>query len=91
MVKKVISNNDFKVMALNISHDGKFISSISEDDNKKYYIEIYDLESGETAYSHSTGQAKLTLAWHPKKYILACAGEEKNEGSIHLIHPASSQ
>lgn len=44
MVKKTISNNDYKVMALGVSHDGGFISSISEDDiNKKFYIEIYDV------------------------------------------------
>jgi hypothetical protein len=46
MVSKVITNNDFKVQALSISHDGKFIAEISEDDiNKKYLVEIYDVES----------------------------------------------
>lgn len=88
MIKKTISNNDFKVLALNTSFDGEFIAGIFEDDiNKKYYVEIYDVESGATVYSYSTASAKLCLAWHPKKNILACAGEEKNEGSIHLVHP----
>ena len=59
-------------------------------------MEIYDVSSGETAYTYNTSYEKLALAWHPKKYILAVGGEdrkekgdknEKNEGMIHLIHP----
>ena len=45
---------------------------------------------------NQTTYEKLTLAWHPKKYILAVGGEDrkerndkndKNEGIIHLIYP----
>ena len=62
MIKKVISNNDFKQNALSISYDSNYIASISEDDiSKKFYVEIYDIQSGSTAYSYSTGQAKLAL------------------------------
>lgn len=91
MIKKTISNNDFKVQALNTSYDGTYIGGIFEDDiNKKYFVEIYDVETGTTGYTYSTGSAKLCLAWHPKRNILACAGEEKGEGSIHLIHPTAT-
>ena len=44
MIKKVISNNDFKQNALSISYDSNYIASISEDDiSKKFYVEIYDI------------------------------------------------
>lgn len=42
-------------------------------------MEIYDLESGETAHSYMTPSEKITLAWHPKKHILAVGGEEKKD------------
>lgn len=40
---KTISNNDLRVMAVSLNHDGSLIGSICEDEfNKKYLIEIYD-------------------------------------------------
>lgn len=43
MVFRTISNNDFKVLVLNISHDGQYVASICEDDiNKKFYVEVYE-------------------------------------------------
>ncbi|CDW72783.1 tho complex subunit 3 [Stylonychia lemnae] len=110
-----ISNNDFKVLALNISYDGQYIASISEDDfNKKFYVEVYEgltknksneeaididsqyssssngfggLNTKQTLYSYSSSSSKICLQWHPKRNILAFAGEEKNEGLVHLLHP----
>jgi hypothetical protein len=55
MVKKTISNNDFKVLNINLSHDGQFIGGVFEDDiNKKWVIEVYDVDSGNILYSYST-------------------------------------
>ncbi len=45
MLMKTISNNDAKVMAISISHEGSLIASICEDDiNKKSIIEVYDFD-----------------------------------------------
>lgn len=45
MLMKTISNNDAKVMAISISHEGNLIASICEDDiNKKSIIEVYDFD-----------------------------------------------
>jgi len=97
-VKRTITNNDYKVITLDNSFDGQFIAGLFEDDiNKKYYVEIYDVSfsdsesmpgtGGKTLYSQGMSQAKNCLAWHPKKHILAYAGEDRNEGSIVLLHP----
>jgi len=89
-----ISNNDLKVQCLNVSHDGQFVAALSDDDlSKKYHVEIYEvgedlgLSHAPTLYSYSSSNGKFCLAWHPKRNILAFAGEEKGEGTIHLLQP----
>ena len=61
-------------------------------------MELYDVETSESVYTYSTNTEKLTLAWHPSKYMLAIGGEDRkekgdkndrNEGSIHLVHPTN--
>jgi THO complex subunit 3 len=43
MLIKTLSNNDARVMAVSLNHDGTLIASICEDEiNKKYIIEVYD-------------------------------------------------
>jgi|LauGreDrversion4_2_1035121.scaffolds.fasta_scaffold440874_2 THO complex subunit 3 len=43
MLIKTLSNNDARVMAVSLNHDGSLIASICEDEiNKKYIIEVYD-------------------------------------------------
>ncbi len=86
-VVNVISTCEFKVQQVGYSHDGKFLAAGGEDDKSKYSVNVYDSFSGEQLYAYSTSQPKHTLAWHPKKQILAYAGEEKGEGSIHLLCP----
>ena len=51
MVSRVISNNDFKVISINGSHDGQYLGGIFEDDiNKKYQVEVYDVQSGRCVF-----------------------------------------
>jgi THO complex subunit 3 len=55
MVKKIISNNDYKVITIDNSFDGQYIAGVFEDDiNKRFSIEIYDVESGSTMFSLQT-------------------------------------
>ena len=51
-------------------------------------MEVYDVETGSTLYQYSSAYGKFCTAWHPKKNVLAFAGEDKNEGIIHLLHQA---
>jgi THO complex subunit 3 len=88
LVQKTISNNDYKVVTLSTSFDGEYIAGIFEDDiNKRHYMEVYDIESSTTVYSSSTKDVKNSIAWHPKKLIVAYGGEDRGEGIIHLLHP----
>jgi WD40 repeat protein len=96
MLIKTISNNDARIMALSLSHDGNYIATISEDDiNKKYSVEVYDFDydnpvsSGSTLYSYSSIYEKQVLSWNPKRNVLAFAGEDKEGGLVHLLMPQS--
>ena len=62
MPVKTISNNDLKVMALNISHDSQYIASIFEDEiSQRYTVEIYDAEVGNTLYNYQSSYMKICL------------------------------
>jgi len=94
MLIKTLSNNDARVMALSLSHEGNFIASISEDDiNKKYSIEVYDFDydnpmmSGSTLYTYTSIYEKQCLSWNPKRNILAFAGEDKEGGNVQILVP----
>ena len=44
LLRKTISNNDFKVINIDLSFDGKYIAGIFEDEiSEKFSIEIYDV------------------------------------------------
>jgi len=77
---------DWPVRTLSYSHDGQFLASASED----LVIDISHVESGEHVYSIECGAAMNAVAWHPKEYILAYAGDEKDKhqrdaGSIKIF------
>lgn len=78
MVVKTISKNDHKIITLGTSHDSQFVAGIFEDDiNKQFHVEIYETATGQTMYKNDKPipEHKNALAWHPKRHLLACAGE----------------
>ena len=96
MLIKSISNNDYKVMSVSVSHEGNFIASICEDDiNKKYLVEVYDFDyndpemPSDTLYSYTSSYEKQLITWNPKRNVLAFAGEEKDSGVVHILNPGS--
>jgi len=65
------------VRTLTFSHDGSLLVSAAED----HFIDIADTSTGEQLYSLESRCAMNSVAWHPTKFILAYAGDEKGDTS----------
>ena len=77
---------DWQLRQLSFSHDAKYLATASED----FVIQIFSVQNTNSVHSIKCKAPQHTVAWNPKKYILAYAGEEKSkppadDGSIHLI------
>ncbi|KAI7848040.1 WD40-repeat-containing domain protein [Circinella umbellata] len=62
------------VRTLSFSYDGQFIASASEDS----FIDISHVESGQSVHHIECSAAMNTVAWHPRDYYLAYAGDEQS-------------
>ncbi|ORE01013.1 WD40 repeat-like protein [Rhizopus microsporus var. microsporus] len=60
------------VRTLGFSFDGQFIASASED----HFIDVSHVESGESIHHIECSAAMNTVAWSPRDYYLAYAGDE---------------
>jgi len=69
------SRLDWPVRTLSFSHDGKLLASASED----LFVDIGHVATGEHVASVPVSSPTFTIAWHPKKYLLAYACDEKHE------------
>lgn len=70
-----VARFDHPVRAIAFSHDSKLIAIGSED--KK--IDISNSDTGEEILSVPTKNSGINdLAWHPRKYLLAYAGDDKD-------------
>uniref|UniRef100_A0A6B2LC20 Anaphase-promoting complex subunit 4-like WD40 domain-containing protein n=1 Tax=Arcella intermedia TaxID=1963864 RepID=A0A6B2LC20_9EUKA len=83
---RTFTNLNSMVRTISISHDGQFIASGSEDT----YIDISHVETGEKIATLKCDAATNELAWHPKKLLLAFAGDEKDghghdKGSVKIF------
>jgi len=74
---RAFSNLEWPVRTLGFSCDGKFIASASED----LVIDISHVETGEHVYSVQCDTPMNSLAWHPKEYYLASAGDDRDKYS----------
>ncbi|KAI9319383.1 WD40-repeat-containing domain protein [Dichotomocladium elegans] len=68
------------VRTLSFSYDGQFIASASEDN----FIDISHVESGESVHNIACTAAMNTVAWHPRDYYLAFAGDEMGSDGKYL-------
>jgi len=68
---RTVGRLDFPIRTLSISHDGRFVSYGSED----LFIDVADIESGDSVFYIPTEYATNCLVWHPKELILAYSGE----------------
>ncbi|XP_052102226.1 THO complex subunit 3-like [Mytilus californianus] len=66
---------EWPVRTLSFSHDGKMLASASED----LVIDISDVETGEKVTEVTCETPTFTVAWHPKRYLLAYACDDKYE------------
>jgi len=77
---------EWPVRTLSFSHDGQLLASASEDT----VIDVSSVETGSQVHAISCRAAMNTVAWHPKQYLLAFAGDDKDrhgkdEGAIRVF------
>ncbi|XP_070539873.1 THO complex subunit 3-like [Ptychodera flava] len=72
---KTFSRLDWPVRTLSFSHDGKMLASASED----LVIDIADVATGEKITEVQCESPTFTVAWHPKKNLLAFACDDKDK------------
>ena len=64
------------VRTLSFSHDSQYIASGSEDQK----IDIADVGTSACVHEIECRAAMNTVAWHPRRHILAFAGDDKKDG-----------
>ena len=62
------------VRALHFSHDGALLAAASED----LHIDISEVSTGANVFEIPVESPTFTVAWHPKRYILAYACDDKD-------------
>ncbi|XP_071793248.1 THO complex subunit 3-like [Asterias amurensis] len=66
---------DWPVRTLSFSYDGKMLASASED----LAIDIANVETGEKITEVQCESPTFTVAWHPKRHLLAFACDDKDK------------
>uniref|UniRef100_T1IIV0 Uncharacterized protein n=1 Tax=Strigamia maritima TaxID=126957 RepID=T1IIV0_STRMM len=72
---RTFSRLDWPVRTISFSHDGKMLASASED----LLIDIAEVETGEKITEIPVESPTFTVAWHPKRNILAFACDDKDK------------
>ncbi|XP_072042057.1 THO complex subunit 3-like isoform X2 [Amphiura filiformis] len=72
---RTFSRLDWPVRTLSFSHDGQLLASASED----LVIDIAHVETGEKVAEVPCETPTFTVAWHPKKPLLAFACDDKDK------------
>ncbi|KAF0292976.1 THO complex subunit 3 [Amphibalanus amphitrite] len=75
MCRHTVSRLDWPVRTLSFSHDGELLAAASED----LLIDISAVSSGERVTTVPVQAATYTVAWHPSRYVLAFACDDKDE------------
>jgi len=83
---RTLSRLDWPIRTISYSYDGKMIASGSED----HFIDISHVDTGTKICEVPGDSPTYTVAWHPSKYLLAFACEDKErhsdrEGTIKLF------
>ena len=64
---RTFSKLEWPVRTISFSHDGKLLASASED----LLIDISHVNTGERVSTVKVSSPTFTIAWHPKRYLLA--------------------
>ncbi|XP_064484263.1 THO complex subunit 3-like [Ornithodoros turicata] len=88
---RTFSRLEWPVRTISFSHDGKMLASASED----LLIDIADVETGDKIFEVPCESPTFTIAWHPKRHLLAFACDDKVErdqdaGTVKLFGLPSS-
>ena len=83
------SRLEWPVRTISFSHDSQYIASGSED----ALIDIAEVATSEQAHAIPCTAPMNTVAWHPKRLLLAFAGDDKDklgrEGILRIFgYPA---
>lgn len=77
---KSFSKENCQIRQLSFSHDGRFVATAAED--KK--LDIFDIESENDSWVLECNSAQLSVAWNPKKHLLAYTLEEKDRSDCAI-------
>ncbi|XP_076465754.1 THO complex subunit 3-like isoform X1 [Babylonia areolata] len=66
---------DWPIRTISFSHDGKMLASASED----LVIDIAEVETGEKIHEIPCDTPTFTVAWHPKRHLLAYACDDRSD------------
>ena len=72
---RTFSRLEWPVRAISFSHDGKLLASASEDT----VIDVGHVETGERVAEVAVASPTFTIAWHPKRHLLAYACDDKDK------------
>ncbi|GFN90554.1 tho complex subunit 3-like [Plakobranchus ocellatus] len=72
---RTFSRLEWPVRALSFSYDGKMLASASED----LVIDIAEVETGNKLHQLKCDSPTFTVAWHPKRHLLAYACDDRRE------------
>lgn len=83
----VMKKGDMPLRKISFSHDSKLLSSIYEGNN----LDIFNVDTMECVHSVFTDNPQYSIAWNPRRRVLAYCGDDKNrnnidEGNIHLLY-----
>mmetsp|Transcript_7762 Transcript_7762/g.8781 ORF Transcript_7762/g.8781 Transcript_7762/m.8781 type:complete len:88 (+) Transcript_7762:34-297(+) len=82
-----MTKSDSIINQISFSQDDRFIAGACFDEiQKKYHIDIFDVETGELLLMNTTELNSIrSVSWHPKTNILAYGGEKNKQGIISLL------
>lgn len=72
---RTFSYLDWPVRTISFSHDGKLIASASED----LCVSVAHVETGASVSKIPVSSPTFSIAWHPKRYLLAYACDDKDK------------
>ncbi len=83
---RTVSRLEWPARSISFSYDSRLLASASED----LIIDIASVETGERIAAVQTESPTFTIAFHPKKYILAYAcddkdGHQRDAGTVKLF------
>mgnify|MGYP001507124728 FL=1 len=83
---RTVSRLEWPCRAISFSHDGQLLASASED----MFIDICSVNTGERIAAIPTESPTFTIAFHPHRYLLAYAcddkdGHQRDAGTVKLF------